>query len=73
MAFLGALRQATSQRADSAATGRFFAVTYAGGTAPVLALGVLAGVVGVVPAVATFALAAAVTCLLVAMSLRSPA
>jgi hypothetical protein len=73
LAFLGALRQATSERADSGTTGRFFAVTYAGGTAPVLALGVLAGVVGVVPAVAAFALVAAGTCLVVALALRSRA
>jgi hypothetical protein len=71
LAFLGALRQATSERADSVTIGRFFAVTYAGGTAPVLALGVLAGVVGMVPAVAAFALAAAATCLVVAIALRS--
>jgi MFS family permease len=71
LAFLGALRQATSERADGATTGRFFAVTYAGGTAPVLALGVLAGVVGVVAAVAAFALTAAVTCLVVGMALPS--
>jgi MFS family permease len=71
LAFLGALRQATFGRADSTTTGRFFAITYAGGTAPVLALGVLAGVVGVIPAVAAFALAAALTCLVVALALRS--
>jgi hypothetical protein len=69
LAFLGALRLATSDRADSGTTGRFFALTYAGGTAPVLAVGVLAGVTGVVPAVAACSLVAAVACLGVAVTL----
>jgi hypothetical protein len=66
LAFLGALRLATSDRADSATTGRFFAVTYTGGTAPVLAVGVLAAITGVVPAVAGCALLAALVALGVA-------
>ncbi|WP_448612929.1 MFS transporter [Modestobacter sp. URMC 112] len=69
LAFLGALRLATTDRADSATTGRFFAITYTGGTAPVLAVGVLAGVTGVVPAVAGCALLAALVCLGVAVGL----
>lgn len=69
LAFLGALRLATTDRADSATTGRFFAITYCGGTVPVLAVGVLAGVTGVVPAVAGCALLAAVIALAVAVGL----
>ena len=69
LAFLGALRLATSDRADSGTTGRFFALTYAGGTAPVLAVGVLAEVTGVVPAVAACAVVAALACLGVALAL----
>jgi hypothetical protein len=69
LAFLGALRLATTDRADSATTGRFFALTYAGGTAPVLAVGVLAAVTGLVPAVAGCSLVGAVIAMCVAVGL----